>query len=218
MNDRHRELHFAETADQIIATIPCDGAHVLDYGPGDALAAERIAAAAGRLTLCEASDLIRTRLDRRFGGHATITVTAKLSDVPDESVHLAVVSSVVQYLDRAELDTLLADLRRVLVPGGLLLLGDVIRRSRAGADVGSMLRHAARHGFLLATLGALAATVVSPYSRVRMRLGLSRYDEPEVHSVLAAAGFAGRRRQPNLSHDQSRLSFLAERLPDRSAG
>lgn len=216
VNDRHREVHFRNTATQIIALLAGGRARVLDYGPGDAVHADRIAAAAAHLTLCEAAGRIRRRLASRFAGHDKVTVTgaAGLAEVAAESVDLMVVNSVVQYLSRAELEALLAEARRILVPAGRLLIGDVIpRRASALSEVVAMLRFAAREGFLPDAVRALAATAFSPYSRIRTRLGLSRYDQAEMVGLLGSAGFAARRYHPNLSHNPARLTFLASRLP-----
>lgn len=215
VNDRHRELHYRDTATQIVAFVPGGRARVLDYGPGDALFADRIAASAGHLTLCEAADAIRLRLAARFAGNEKVTVTgaAGLAEVARESVDLMVVNSVVQYLSRAELSLLLAEARRVLVPAGRLLIGDVIpRRASVVSETAAMLRFAAREGFLAEAALSLAATAFSSYSRIRTRLGLSRYDEAEMVALLRSAGFTARRHHPNLSHNPARLTFLAGKL------
>lgn len=221
VNDRHRELHFRDTAAQIIALVPGGRARVLDYGPGEALYADRIAEAAAHLTLCEAADATRHRLAGRFAGHARVTVTgeAGIAEVPAGSVDLMVVNSVVQYLSRAEFETLLAQARRVLSPTGRLLIGDVIpRRASAVSEVVAMLRFAARERFLAQATLAMAVTAFSAYPRIRNRLGLSRYDEAEMIGLLRNAGFAGRRYRTNLSHNPARLTFLADRLPDAGDG
>lgn len=215
VNDRHREVHYRDTATQIISLIPGGTARVLDYGPGDSLFADRIAAAAAHLTLCEAADGIRADLAARFAGDDRVTVPdgGSLVDVEDGSVDLMVVNSVVQYLGRAELDQLLAEARRMLSPTGRLLIGDVIpRRASAVTETVAMLRFAARERFLPAAALSLVATAFSPYSRIRMRLGLSRYDEAEMIALLRSAGFTARRHHPNLSHNPERLTFLADRL------
>ncbi|MEV6304154.1 methyltransferase domain-containing protein [Actinoplanes sp. NPDC051861] len=212
VNDRHRRLHFRDTAEQIIKVAPGPGAHVLDYGPGDALEAERIAAECGRLTLCESATGFREALAARFAGHDRITVIGpdSLGAIPDGSVDLIVVNSVVQYLRRDELDRLLATARRLLSARGRLLVGDVIpQRSGLVADSLAMLRFAARERFLGAAVRSMAATVFSPYTRARRELGLTRYDPAEMVGVLAAAGFTAREHRPNLSHNPNRATFVA---------
>ncbi|HEU4421857.1 MAG TPA: methyltransferase domain-containing protein [Pilimelia sp.] len=212
VNDRHREVHYRDTAAQIVALIPGGHARVLDYGPGDALFADRIAAAAAHVFLCEAADGIRRELANRFAGNERVTVigAAGLAEVASGSIDLMVVNSVVQYLSGAEFDKLLAEARRVLAPGGRLLIGDVVpKRTSLTSEIVAMLRFGAREHFLAATLLSLVATAFSPYSRIRLRLGLSRYDEADMLALLRSAGFAGRRHYPNLSHNPTRLTFLA---------
>ena len=53
VNARHKDAYYRLIAPQIAALVPNPAAHVLDYGSGDALYADIIAAAAGELLLCE---------------------------------------------------------------------------------------------------------------------------------------------------------------------
>ncbi|WP_211323378.1 class I SAM-dependent methyltransferase [Amycolatopsis palatopharyngis] len=219
VNDRHREVHYRRVATDIIGLLPDSGAHVLDYGAGEARFAGWIAASATRVTLCEAAAEVRGNLTARYAGHPKITVISEqeLSVVPGGSVGLLVANSVVQYLGRDELERLLTEARRLLAPAGVLLISDVVPRAGSVlADATSLLRYAIRERFFWAALRALAATAFSPYTRIRRRLGLTRYDESEMLALLSAHGFSARRHTPNLSHNQSRLAFLATRRSETS--
>jgi hypothetical protein len=63
---RSTATHYATIADEIARYVPSPSAAVLDYGCGEALHADRIAAAAGRLMLAEAAPSVRARLIERF--------------------------------------------------------------------------------------------------------------------------------------------------------
>src|SRR5260370_16298416 len=65
VNSRHRDVHYRTIAQDIRAHLP-PGAAVLDYGCGEALHAEIIAASARTLILCEAAPKVRPVLARRF--------------------------------------------------------------------------------------------------------------------------------------------------------
>ncbi|GIM86910.1 class I SAM-dependent methyltransferase [Salinispora arenicola] len=212
VNDRHREVHFRDTSARILALARDPGAHLLDYGPGEATYADQIAAAVGRLTLCEAADQPRRKLAARFAGNPKVHVVqpAALAELVDSSVDLMVVNSVVQYLRRDELRQLLVLARRLLTPDGRLVIGDVIpRRASVISEVAAILRLASRERFLVAAVASLVVTAFSPYSRIRARLGLSRYDEADMVALLGAAGFAAVRQPFNLSHNPARLTFVA---------
>src|SRR5215831_16058729 len=71
---RHRDVHYARLAEAIVGYVPSRTAAVLDYGCGEALHADRVAAAVGRLTLAEAGPAVRGRLVERFKGNPKITV------------------------------------------------------------------------------------------------------------------------------------------------
>jgi SAM-dependent methyltransferase len=217
VNARHREVHYRRIAEDLAPYVRA-GATVVDYGCGEALHAEIIAAKAARLILVEAAPGLRTRLAARLRHERSIEVRAPegLGGLPDHSVDVVVMHSVAQYLTGDELDAALAVFRRLLRADGLLVLGDVIRPGTSAlADAAALLRFAAREGFLLAAVVGLGRTVLSPYRRLRSALGLTRYAEVALLEKLAAAGFSGRRAGRNIGHNARRMTFLA--LPAGSA-
>src|SRR5262245_2678834 len=68
VNDRHRAVHYARVADDILSVLPPGPAPVvLDYGSGDALEAPRVAARCRTLYLYDGAQAVRARLRARFG-------------------------------------------------------------------------------------------------------------------------------------------------------
>ncbi|TAK47989.1 MAG: class I SAM-dependent methyltransferase [Xanthobacteraceae bacterium] len=212
VSERHRRLHFKVIADGIIAAIPSPDAAVLDYSCGEALDAGRVAHACGRLILAEPAPTVRARLTARFAGHPNIEVRSldELAGLPPHSLDLVTVISVAQYLTPDELDATFALVRRLLRPGGLLVLGDVLD-PRVGmfADAWSLIRFGARAGFLIDAVLGLMRTALSDYRYLRWRLGLTRYSEAAMLAKLAAAGFSARRAPENLGHNPWRMTFVA---------
>jgi len=212
VNERHRDVHNALIAADIRAYIPHPEAVVLDYGCGEALHADRVAAAAGRLILCDAGPRLLAALSARFKDHPAIEVRSAdaLADLPDGCVDLIVMHSVAQYLTDAELDGALATFRRLARPGGVVLLGDIIHPDASVVqETAALLRFAAANGFLLAALGGLVRTALSGYPRLRARLGLSRHHPQAMLARLERAGFKAARAPRNIGHDQSRMTFRA---------
>ncbi|MFH9611369.1 methyltransferase domain-containing protein [Streptomyces sp. NPDC017448] len=212
LGDRHRDRHYRAVAHDIVRLLPPGARRVLDYGPGDALCAPRIAAACEEVVLCEAAETIRARLSDRFAHHRAIRVISprQLADLPPASIDLMVVHSVAQYLDPAELDTLLEQARRLLGAGGRLLLGDLVP-PEAGlvSDTAELLRFARREGFLREAAPALLRLAFSPYARRRHHLGLTRIDETQMTARARRAGLSGHRIRPNIGNNQARWTFLA---------
>lgn len=208
---RHRDVHYRTIAEDIRRHVPA-GAAVLDYGCGEALHADIVAAVARRLILCEAAPSVRAALTRRFGTHRGIEVCAPeaLATMPAGALDVVVLHSVVQYLSPLELDALLVSFRRLLAPGGLLILGDIIPTDvSAATDALALLRFARSNGFLSAALVGLARTLLSDYWRLRSDLGLTRYGEAAIREKLAGAGFAAERASGNIGHNPARMTFLA---------
>jgi SAM-dependent methyltransferase len=213
VNALHRDVHYRTVARDIRAHVPA-GARVLDYGCGEALHAEVIAAAARELTLSEAASGVRAELARRFDAQAAIKVRSpeEVAALPAGSFDVIVMHSVAQYLTPQELEALLALFRRLLADDGLLVLGDVIpQHVSAATDATALLRFAAANGFFAAAVVGLARTLASDYWRLRSRLGLTRYSEPAMIAKLAAAGFCPHRAVANIGHNRSRMTFLARR-------
>jgi len=217
VNAHHRHVHFRRLAEDLAAYVR-PGAAVLDYGCGEAVHADIVAAKAAKLILIEPAPGVRARIKARFASDAKIDVCAPaaLSDLADHSVDLAIMHSVAQYLAPAELDAALARFRRLLRADGMFVLGDVIPPDTSALhDAAALLRFGAREGFFFAAVGGLARTALSPYPRLRSSLGLTRYDAAAMVEKLAAAGFTARRAGRNIGHNQSRMTFLA--LPAGSA-
>jgi SAM-dependent methyltransferase len=219
VNARHRDVHYARLADAIASYVPNATAAVLDYGCGEALHADRVAAAAGGLTLAEAGPAVRGRLVERFKGNPKITVmsTDQAANMPPGSFDMVILHSVSQYLTPEEFDRTAALFHRLLRPDGLLLVGDVVPpHVSAVSDALALLRFGWQDGFLCAAVGGLARTLFSDYRRLRTKIGLTRYSEPEMTSRLAAAGFAVARAQGNLGHLSTRMTFQAHKAPEAS--
>jgi SAM-dependent methyltransferase len=210
---RHKDVHYRLIAEEIAALVPSASARVLDYGSGEALHADLVAAAAGELLLCEGAPRVRAAIAARFAGVAKICVIAAedIERLPDHSFDLIVLHSVAQYLTPEETATLLVRFHRLLKPDGTLVVSDVIpRHVPASTDAIALLRFGAANGFLIAAFFGLARTVVSDYWRLRSRLGLSRYGEAAMLEKLAAAGFMAHRAPANIGHNQARMAFIAQ--------
>jgi len=208
----HRELHFELIARDIIGYIPSPDAVVLDYACGEALSAAQVAEACGKLYLAEPAPGVRGRLIARFAPNMKIRVRSleDLRKMEENSVDLVVMNSVAQYMTPAELDSAFATTRRLLKPGGRLVLGDVLRPEVGmPRDILALLRFARANGFLRDALLGLISTALSDYRQLRRRVGLQRYGEAQMMAKLAASGFNASRAQFNIGHNPWRMTFVA---------
>jgi SAM-dependent methyltransferase len=220
VNARHKAVHYALIARQIAEALPLGdaasggatgGPAVLDFGCGEALSADVVAKRCRVLHLCDGAELVRSRLSAQFSrlGNVVVMSPEQLGEIPPASLDLIVVNSVVQYLSRADLDSLLATWRGLLKPDGQLLIADVIPHDVGPlTDVMALLKLGAQNGFFIASFFGLARTFFSDYRKTRAALGLSHYSEAEMLAILSAAGYTARRRQPNLGHNQARMAFV----------
>jgi SAM-dependent methyltransferase len=211
VNARHQAAHFRRIADDIRPYAPERGV-MLDYGCGEALSADQVADAVSRLILCEQAPNVRVKLAARFAGNDKIAVR-KPEDVammPAGGMDAIVMHSVTQYLRARELDALLTMFRRLLKPGGVLVLGDVIpHKLTALEDARMLLQFGRREGFFGAAFKGLIRTYFSDYRRLRKSLGLTRYDAAEITAKLEAAGFSVELAPTNIGHNNKRMTFVA---------
>src|SRR5882672_3983563 len=118
VNDHHKDVHYRTVAEQIAEFVPGPQARVLDYGCGEALHADIVAAVAGEVLLSDSADTVRGAMAQRFAGNPRIKVLSPddVAALPDGRLDLIVSNSVVQYLTLPELERLLALWRRLLAP------------------------------------------------------------------------------------------------------
>jgi ubiquinone/menaquinone biosynthesis C-methylase UbiE len=211
----HRDLHFQIIARDIIGYISSPDAVVLDYACGEALSAAKVADACAKLYLAEPAPGVRGRLIARFAPNTKIRVRSldELRNMEEKSIDLVVMNSVAQYMTAEELDSAFAVIRRLLKPGGRLVVGDILRPEVGMArDVLALLKFASSHGFLTDALYGLASTALSDYRQLRTRVGLQRYSEGEMIAKLGRAGFTASRAHNNIGHNPWRMTFVARHL------
>jgi hypothetical protein len=66
VSERHKLLHARIIAKDTVALIPSKTAHVLDFGCGEALHADPVAAACGKLWLCDTAPQLRAQIAERL--------------------------------------------------------------------------------------------------------------------------------------------------------
>lgn len=220
VSERHKALHYRRIAQDIAAAVPGKDAAVLDVGCGEALSADLVAAASGKLILCEAAPSVRDKLKARFGTLANLSVVSpeEVEALPDGSLDLVVANSLIQYLSDIELKRALATWLAKLKPGGELILADVIPPDLSPlTDATELLGFAWRGGFFIAALGGLVRTLFSDYRKLRAQYGLSTYSAIGITALVKAAGFEGVTRRSNFGHNPHRMAFSARRplsVPD----
>jgi len=211
-SERHKLLHYRLVANDIIGLIPSPEAIVLDYGCGEALFADKVAAKCRQLYLSDSAPLVRERLTERFQDNERITILAtdNVADLADASLDLIVVNSLVQYLSLDEFRVLLKLMHEKLKADGTLVLGDVLPPDLSPlTDAKALISFAWQGGFLRSAVSGLARTAFSEYRKIREEVGLAQYSEEEIVDLLDDAGFEPRRAERNLGHNQARMTFVA---------
>ncbi len=215
VNSRHRALYYADIGKEIAALIASPEALLLDYGCGEALAADFLAGKCARLYLYDPIQKIETSLRARNKANPKIAVLdrASLEALPDAGLDLMICNSVLQYLSREECGALVAFAAEKLKLGGRLVVADIIPpHVDALTNSWALVEFAYRGGFLLAALRGLFSTFFSRYRRRRGRMGLTTFAIPDMQRLLSTRGFEARRFDRNIGHNQARMTFIAKRV------
>ena len=215
VNARHSLMHFEAIAKDVAAFIPSQEAFVLDYGCGEASAAEQLAAKCARLYLYDSASRIEAGLRRRYGKSEKIVVLSEdaLNALPDASLDLVVCNSIFQYLSREECREVVVLAASKLKLGGRIVVGDIIPpHVDTVADSLALLDFAYRGGFFLAALRGLVLTFFSKYRRLSRRIGLTTFSIPEMQRLLSIQGFEARRSEQNIGHNRARMTFVGKRV------
>jgi SAM-dependent methyltransferase len=215
VSQRHQKAHYAKVLSGIGGFMPAGGAAVvLDWGCGDALAADNIAQTCRTLLLYDRADSTRRRLLSNYADNPKVRVLddAELGAVPPASVDLIIVNSVVQYLDRRQFVDALQLFHRLLKSDGKLLLGDIIAPDTPLiGHVTTFLHFARQNGFFVAACIGLARNFVSPYRKLRRDAGYAYYTQTQLLGLLDDNGFVGQRLPSNIAVSQLRSSYLAHK-------
>jgi SAM-dependent methyltransferase len=217
VSPRHKALHYRGIARDIVGHIPSPDAAVLDVGCGEATSADIVAAACGKLYLCEAAPTVREKLRAQFGriDHLTVVSPEEVEALPEATLDLVVANSLIQYLKREELEAGLRTWLAKLKPGGRLVVADVIPPDVSPlTDASQLLAFAWRGGFLGAALAGLVRTAFSDYRKLRAQYGLSTYRADEIAALLAQAGFASVTPATNFGHNPHRMTFVGTKPRD----
>lgn len=211
VNERHRLLHYKLLARDLAMLVPDAEAIVLDFGCGEALAADDLASHARKLSLSDAAPNVREKLVARFGSNHKIAVLsdAEALTLPDESLDLVILHSVAQYIPREEFPGLIEKLTSKLRDGGRIVIGDILPPDLSAlTDALALLRFGFEGGFLMAAGLGLVRATLSDYRKLREDLGLTRYTESDMLSLIEGLGLTARRLEQNPGHNQARMAFM----------
>jgi SAM-dependent methyltransferase len=217
VNQRNLDAHFECLTRDIERFVPIGGKKVvLDFGCGEALGAERLAKGCSTLYLYDAAPAVRRRLRKRLAHNGNIIVLddQELRQLDTGIIDLILVVSVIQYLRKDELVSLLRSWHRLLKPSGELIVADVIEPGTPIIlDAASQLRFAWSNSFLVPALAGIIRMFFSDYRELRRKAGFAMYQANEMLELLRGAGFDGAGLPRNLGPGQHRRAYRGRKLP-----
>lgn len=212
VSQKHKNVHYFGVAKEIGEYSPGPEAQILDYGCGEALGSHILSFYCGTLSLYDTSPRLQAQLKQNFATNPRIEVINEhdLQTAPKSTYDMIICNSVLQYTGPAEFEYLLSLWREKLKPDGFLLIADVIPPNvSALKDAKALLNFAWQHGFFFPALLGLCRTFFSSYRKLRSDIGLTTYTEKDFREILRQAGFAVRRAEKNIGHNQARMTFVA---------
>jgi SAM-dependent methyltransferase len=192
-------------------------ARVLDFGCGFGHVAEMLSSKVGELFLWDASANMRRHARLRLASRRNITFL-DLSDPKALPYHLRfdliLVNSVVQYITFEQFSAWLVRWRKMLAPGGSIVISDLIPLDYVAiCDIVDLLRLSKRRGFLLRAISQ-AAGEIWRYWSVRRSRPLYRIGREELCERAKATGLAISFLSTNLTHFTKRFTAVFTQAED----
>ena len=161
--------------------------HILDYGCGQGLVAERLAPKVKAIDLWDSSETARKQAQEVCLSHPNVKVLTQLHESP--LYDLILVSSVTQYMTENQLQESMGLWRRMLKTKGLVLITDIIPpRRRIFREIFALLRFAARYGLLVRMLLEGICGLPKYWHRSRQH-ALTHYSRKKIAELALATGF-----------------------------
>lgn len=216
VNERHKLLHHRKIVNdyrELLIQLGVDqDCVVLDYGCGEALSAGELSKNCRKLWLYDPSTYVQSRLQELYSKneHIRILTQDDLDHIPEKSVDVIIITSVMQYLTPQDHEQVLNKAHRLLKPSGYLILADLIPQDTSAiTDTKALLRFAWEGGFFIPALIGLVRTYFSDYRHLRTRFGLSTFTHSQIIDLLKNAGFEANRHAHNVGHNQNRMTYVA---------
>jgi SAM-dependent methyltransferase len=214
----HSRAHYAVLGHGVLDILPSNRPlRLLDWGCGDALATPLFIEHGIEVFLYDPAERFHARTRARFFQNSKVTIVTShdIAHKAEGSVDAVLVYSVLQYISREDFESALRIFRRLLPPGGLLILGDIVPRSHPMIlDVYDLLVAGIKHGFFLSALAGLFSTFFSEYRLVRNQNGFTTYTEQEMFSLLLTHGFAPNRISKNIGLSSHRMLVVGVRTTE----
>ncbi len=213
VSPRHTEVYYKTLGRGVLSFLPTRRPiSLLDWGCGDALASVPLRDSGVQVFLYDPIPYVYERIKARFSGERNIYVLSEedLSSVKPQSIDTVLIFSVLQYVSKDEFKNILPKLRNILVPEGMLLLGDIVPPSVLMIrDVFDLLRSGLQYGFFVDAVVGVTATFFSDYRSIRRTRGFTTYREEEILELLRTHGFGATRVFPNIGLSKQRMLIRA---------
>ena len=209
---RYTRLYFRTIARAVGVLVPLKDKMLLNFGCGEAGETQEFTDQGARVLLFDPAREMERRNRVRYAGMQDVSVlsAADIEQLPEKSLDVIVVNSVVQYMRKEEFAALAGFLRRRLKDDGVLIIGDVVPPNVGMVrDTASYLYATLKQGVLLSWLSGFVRIALSSYRDARRRLGFTTWEEHEMLTALREAGYSARRERTNLTLSQTRMTFTA---------
>ena len=217
VNERHKDVHYRDVAEQLAAFVPGPDARVLDLrlrrgdprGPGRGARRD--------LLLCDVG-AERARRDRgavcRQSEHQGDRAGGRRAPARREPRSRSSRTRWCSISPPTNSTACSALWRRLLAPGGTLIVADVIPPHVGTVSDGfALLRYAAANGFLGAALVGLTRTALSRYRGCAARSASRATARRSSSTSCARPGFSAERLAKNVEHNPARMTFRARLAP-----
>lgn len=203
--DKHKKIDQGQILKQQLSFVRQNDV-VLDFGCGES-PKDQLAEAVSELFLFGDAEEISKRLSYRYKDSQNISVIHDLEKTTSFSTIF--VCSVIQYLSKEEFIDKLKYFRSKMVPGGKLIISDIIPKNISGLkELLTLLSIAVKNNFLMDAVLNLFRMTTGEYGSLRKSHNLTKYDEDEIFALLQEAGFSPEL-HPNIGLNKDRYCVVS---------
>ncbi len=190
------------------------GDTILDYGCGKALSTPMSVSEGILVLLYDKSEYFSDCIKSNYSDMDGVKVLddTSLDEIKDNSLDYILLSSVLQYLNRTEVNKVLHYSARTLKQGGKLILADIIPKEHSTSlnDITALINRSFKDRNLLDSISSLFR--LSKYRKFRKNMPLNTYDYSDLLNLVEPFGFGLIKTNINIGMNESRNTYLAEKL------
>ena len=160
-----------------------------------------------KICLFDKSKVSADILRKRFDGFQNVNILDDVVEV-NESVSLIIINSVIQYMSKNEVESMLSNLRKISNLKTKLIISDILPSGYTkSSDAIYLLKTSMKNGFFLKFVTDMIASILYSPKLSLKTSSLQIYNEDELKQILLKHGYDSIRMERNFTYSTHRYTL-----------